>query len=435
MRIIFSIIALFSLCGLVAQPYEPSRGRELPRERTIVYPTAGEASAADGGDNRYFTRISEWTRRGDTLSVSFTVPFAWANRQKIFHIDAASSGFEVRLNGRSVGYDADGNVPSEFNISRYTREGRNTLQIVLSNPSATAPLESWKRSYEPAVGQAWIASQPTMRIRDVLVRTWRSEEDDSQAVAEIGIVIKLDALNRRTSRFHYELLAPSGESAVKGFKDMTLDMHREDTLRFLARIPANLLWSAELPTRYTLRLATQHEGRYVEYQELPVGFRFVAAEQGRLSVNGQPVALRVAEVDPQQVTDNDVARLREQGYNTLRFKPGPIAAGLLDRCDVEGVYVIVQAPIDTSSSGDSRRKGGNPSNDPAWCGAYVERAGDIYHVSKRHPSVIAFSLARNSANGIGLYESYLALKRQNDLRPVIYTEAAGEWNSDALEMR
>ena len=76
-----------------------------------------------------------------------------------------------------------------------------------------------------------------------------------------------------------------------------------------------------------------------------------------------------------------------------------------------GMYVIPQAPIDTRSSGESRRIGGNPSNDPAWQNAYVERTEDSYHTSKRHPSVIAFSLATKSANGINLYESYLNMKK------------------------
>lgn len=99
------------------------------------------------------------------------------------------------------------------------------------------------------------------------------------------------------------------------------------------------------------------------------------------------------------------------------------------------MYVIVQAPIDTRSSGESRRIGGNPSNDPEWLGAYVERTADSYHASKRHPSVIAFSLATQSANGINLYESYLDMKKSGDPRPFIYPDAAGEWNSDKLEMQ
>ena len=101
---------------------------------------------------------------------------------------------------------------------------------------------------------------------------------------------------------------------------------------------------------------------------------------------------------------------------------------------MQGLYVIAQAPVDTRNSGPSRRKGGNPSNVPAWQGAFIERAEDSYHTSKRHPSVIAFSLAEESANGINLYESYLNMKRFGDERPFIYPDAGGEWNSDPLTL-
>lgn len=113
-----------------------------------------------------------------------------------------------------------------------------------------------------------------------------------------------------------------------------------------------MLWSADLPTQYTLRLKTQHEGRYVEYLELLPGFRSVEMHDGRMSVNGQPVTLRVREV-PASITENEIAALREQGYNTLKLLPGPVPESLLDFCDMQGLYVIAQAPIDTRRSGDS----------------------------------------------------------------------------------
>ncbi|WP_418982956.1 glycoside hydrolase family 2 TIM barrel-domain containing protein [Alistipes sp.] len=432
MRSIFSIIALFSLLGLRAQPYQPSRNRELPRGEVLAYPTQQAATARDGGDNRYFTRLSEWTRRGNVFTAPFTVPFAWANRQVLFRLGSASADYAVRVNGREVAYNSDGNLPAEFNLTQFVREGRNTLEIVVSSPSPVAPLESWKSSPAPAIGQAWVMSQPTLRIRDVLVRTWRGG-DAEDATAEIGIVVKSSALNPRTSRIYYELLNPAGEQTASGFKDITLDMRREDTLRFLARIPLHQLWSAELPTRYTLRLKTRHEGRYAEYLELPVGFRTIEMNEGRMAVNGQPVALRVREVSP-QIGEEEIAVLREQGYNTLKLLPGAVRPGLYDFCDMQGLYVIAQAPVDTCNSGPSRRKGGNPSNDPTWQGAFIERAEDSYHTSKRHPSVIAFSLAEESANGINLYESYLNMKRFGDERPFIYPDAGGEWNSDPLTL-
>ena len=389
MRSILSIIALFSCCTLAAQEYIPTYGRELPRGEVIAYPTAQEAAAASAGDTRYFTRLADWTQKDNVFSTEFTVPFAWANRQVFFHLGWASADYGVRVNG--------------------------------------------KNDASPAIGAAWVMSQPTLRVRDVLTKSWRSSEENDKVMAEIALVVKTESLNPRTSRIHYELLTPAGSNAAIGYKDVTLDMRREDTVRFLARIPDSMLWNPGRPTQYTLRVKTQHEGRYMEYIELPLGFRTVELRNGQLAVNGNPVALRTREVPPQFPAE-EIAKLREQGFNTLRLLPGPVSPALYAVCDTMGMYVIPQAPIDTRSSGESRRIGGNPSNDPAWQNAYVERTEDSYHTSKRHPSVIAFSLATKSANGINLYESYLNMKKFSETRPFIYPDAAGEWNSDGLKL-
>ncbi|MEG1864108.1 MAG: glycoside hydrolase family 2 TIM barrel-domain containing protein [Alistipes sp.] len=443
MRTIFSILTLFSLCGAAAQEYTPSYGREASRGALIAYPTEQEAMAADSTNNRYLSRLTAWTSTANTFTTAFTVPFAWANRQVLLHLDSASADYEVRINGKAVAYNANGNTPTDFNITRAAKEGRNTLEIVLSTPSRVAPLESWKEAPTPSIGGAWLLSQPTLRVRDVLTKTWYGEgedkdkhdgSDDGSAMAEVALVIQSNALNPRTSRIHYELLTPSGETAAAGHKDMTLDMRREDTLRFMARIPSNLLWSSELPTLYTLRVRTQHEGRYVEYLELHPGFRVVSLHDGQLSVNRQPVTLRVRKV-PAQISDNQIAALREQGYNALQLQTGTIRPTFYDFCDLQGLYVIAPPLIDTRRSGTSRRIGGNPSNNPAWLAAYLERTADSYNTTKFHPSVIAFTLAEKSANGINLYESYLKMKQFGDSRPFIYLDAGGEWNSDRLKLQ
>ena len=430
MRTILSTLALFSLCGLCAQEYVPTYGRELPRGELLVYPSAEAAEAADGGNNRYFTRLTEWSlEENNRFTTNFTVPFAWANRQVLLHVGRSTGDYEVLVNDRPAAYVADGNSPAEFNITKLTHEGRNKVEIRVVQPSPTAPLESWKENPEPMLGGIWLLSQPTMRIRDVVTKTRVGE--NGFATAEVAIAVKSEALNPRTSRIHYQLIAPSGENAAAGFKDLTLEMRGEDTVRFLARIPANELWTPELPTQYILRLKTQHEGRYVEFAELRMGFREVAVNEGRLLLNGQPITLRVREV-PGSLDENAIANLREAGYNTFRLLPGPVSEEFLEYCDEQGVCVIAQAPIDTSRSGDSRRKEGNPSNDPAWKEAYIERALNSYHTTKRHPSVVAFSLATRSSNGINLYESYLKMKQLGEQRPFIYPEAGGEWNSDQL---
>ena len=188
MRSILSIIALFSCCTLAAQEYIPTYGRELPRGEVIAYPTAQEAAAAFAGDTRYFTRLADWTQKGNVFSTEFTVPFAWANRQVFFHLGWASADYEVRVNGKAVAYDSDCSAPAEFNLTRHAQEGRNTLEIVVSAPSQVARLESWKSDPAPAIGPAWVMSQPTLRVRDVLTKSWRSSEENDKVMAEIALV-------------------------------------------------------------------------------------------------------------------------------------------------------------------------------------------------------------------------------------------------------
>ncbi len=428
--LIFSCVMAYAPT-LRAQPAR-SAGRERPRGELRIYPTQEEATAAATTDNRYLRNLTEWSHEGETFSIPFTVPFSWINRQVYFHLDAASAAYEVRVNGRQAATNSDPCLPAEFNITRWTHEGRNTIEIRLKKASETAPVESWRTETEPQIGRAWVMTQPTLHIRDVAARTKLNET--GAALAEIGLVIKSGALNPRTSQIHYELLNPAGGRIAGGKQSITLDMRREDTLRFLATLPDTLLWSPTHPVLCTLQLKTQHEGRYVEYIELPMGFREIDVDrEGRMHLNGAETTLRACETSPAIGTD-EIAALREKGCNVLKLKAGAVRPELYDDCDRMGMLVIAQAPIDTSKSGPSRRKGENPSNDPQWRPCFIERIEDSYHTSKRHPSVIAFSLAERSANGICLYDSYLAAKQFDDPRPFIYRDGGNEWNNDPLQI-
>jgi beta-galactosidase len=67
-----------------------------------------------------------------------------------------------------------------------------------------------------------------------------------------------------------------------------------------------------------------------------------------------------------------------------------------------------------------------------WRKEYVERAVALVETTDRHASVVAYYLAEDSANGICLYEAYLAMKRVSGSRSVFYLDGGNEWNSDYL---
>ena len=269
MRSILSIIALFSCCTLAAQEYIPTYGRELPRGEVIAYPTAQEAAAASAGDTRYFTRLADWTQKDNVFSTEFTVPFAWANRQVFFHLGWASADYEVRVNGKTVAYDSDCSAPAEFNLTRHAQEGRNTLEIVVSAPSQVARLESWKSDPAPAIGPAWVMSQPTLRVRDVLTKSWRSSEENDKVMGlELGaddyitkpfsmreLLARVKANIRRREMTGNAPAAPVGSNrleagrisvdqdlmvAYKDGKALDLTQREYELLRFLAARPGKV---------------------------------------------------------------------------------------------------------------------------------------------------------------------------------------------------
>ncbi len=213
-------------------------------------------------------------------------------------------------------------------------------------------------------------------------------------------------------------------------------MRREDTVTFFANIPRVVPWSHEDPRLYTLFIKTQNEGRFREYISFKVGFRSLdLQDDGTLTLNGVPLDLSMREFSPAgdaALVRRAIEELRAGGVNALMLRGAPPSREFFALCDSMGIYVACRADIDTHLSGDSRLVGGNPSNDPVWKEAYLDRTTAMYHTSKNHPSVSMFSLAERSANGINLYESYLALKKLEPHRPVLYADGEGEWNTDRL---
>ena len=441
MKRFLSIIALvFAVGALSAQEYDSpeyvSLGRELPRSKTLPYPTAEEAQALGSGAvaSKYLRPVTGWTRTEEPDATVFTskyvIPFVWLSRQAILYVDEASGAYEVIINGQKVGYAANAFTPAEFNITKASKEDVNTISIRILKDHWSRRIEDFVETREPRVGETYVISQPTIRVRDVVHNT-DVDLKSEYANVEVGLIVKTESLNPKTARIHYELIAPDTTVVTQGYKDVTLGMRGEDTVKFMARIPYVLTWCADMPVRYRLNIKTQIEGRYAEYQSRMIGFRDIDInEDGDFMINGIKTELFYRDFDPLKVTEKDIIAARVLKYNALRFKMGAVPQNVYRMCDSLGMYVIAQIPINTSKSGLSRRIGGNPSNDPKWKAAYLDRAETAYRTTCGQASVIGYVMAEESSNGINLYETYLRLKALERKRPILYIEAAGEWNSD-----
>lgn len=409
-----------------------SDGRDALRGRLIPYPTAVEAAAASMCRQRYMQPLEEWRSTtsddGSTImATEFTKPFSWIERQVFLRVESVGVPYEVIVNGRTAGYAQNGFAASEYNITKLSRDDKNSVEIRLLDSSPLSAIESFESADDMPL-RAYVISQPRVRVRDVFYRTHMGVGD--RANIDVGVIMHNQTLNTKRSRIYYELYSPDSVRVANGYKDVELGMYGIDTVRFAANIPDSTLWSAQHPALYRLELRNRIEGRDAEFYSLPVGFRSQEYSDGEFLINGHREAMRWTDVDA-SVSRERVAKLHTEGFNALRFAAGYVSEELLSLCDSLGIYVDLTAAVDSSAAGESRRVGGNPSNDPAWRNTYIDRGRMLIETTKRHPCVVIYRPAARSANGICLYDSYLTMKSLSDARPVFYTDGGGEWNDDS----
>ncbi|MFI3302419.1 MAG: glycoside hydrolase family 2 TIM barrel-domain containing protein [Rikenellaceae bacterium] len=437
MRFILYIVALLGSTQLFAQAFSDSTfmdvGVQQPRSEVIVYDRAYVSEGQKVSSSRYVTHIDDWSHAFDNQRVfnsKFSRPFLWIGRRVFLRVRSASAPYTLSVNGVEVGRVMNCTSMAEFDISKATKEGRNTVTIILDKSSEVEHVEGWAKGSKPELGDVYVVSQPTQMIRDIAVSTTILSEE---LQAEFKVVVKCHALGERTSTIYYNLYDEDGKLVSFANKNITLNMRGEDTISFFAKIPKSNGWSSESPKLYTLKLKTLYEGRYLELHNYKVGIRSVEvdAQSAEMKINGERVTLTAKKVGA-EFGAADIDALKAQGYNTIRVEAGCVNKELYDAADQKGLYIISPMPINSSKGEAEITKGGNPSNNPRWWGAYMQRVESGYHTVQMHPSVVGFSLADSSLNGYNLYEGYLRLKSKGDSRPVIYFEGGGEWNSDKL---
>ncbi len=80
---------------------------------------------------------------------TFTIPESWIGQEIILHFGGVSSAMNVWVNEQKVGYSEDSKTPPEFDITKYLKEGENSLALEIFRWSDASYLEDqdfWRLS-------------------------------------------------------------------------------------------------------------------------------------------------------------------------------------------------------------------------------------------------------------------------------------------------
>ena len=183
-------------------------------------------------------------------------------------------------------------------------------------------------------------------------------------------------------------------------------------------------WTAESPRLYAATVSSTGETISVR-----LGFRDVVVDGDRLLVNGDRLVFRGMnrhETHPVRgrVFDEDFARedliaMKRAGVNAVRTSHYPPHPRVLDLFDELGFWVVLECDLETHGFVFADWAG-NPSDDPAWADAYLDRIERTVERDKGHASVVVWSLGNEAWTGRNLAAMADWVHRRDPSRPVHY---------------
>lgn len=192
-------------------------------------------------------------------------------------------------------------------------------------------------------------------------------------------------------------------------------------------------WSAQNPALYEARVSVQGmEGLGAGERCLRIGFRRVCIEDGVLTANGEPLTLngvnrhevRAAEgrVFDEDWAREDLALMKSMGINAIRTSHYPPHPRLLDLADDIGLWVMLEGDIETHGFEGVGEWIDNPSDDPRWAAAYLDRTVRAFERDKNHPSIMIWSLGNESGTGANLAACARWIHERTSSRAIVHYE-------------
>lgn len=361
----------------------------------------------------------------------FDVPAVWLDRELtrevVLRFEGVESRYRVWLNGVEIGVGTGSRLAQEFDVTTAVRPGRNLLAVRVHQWSASTYVEDQDQWWLPGIfREVTLQARPVGGIEDVWLR---SGYDHLEGTGTITPEVRADAaawplrLSVPELGVDVEWASPEDVGSVEvGVVDP---------------------WTAETPRLYDARIISVGGAETVAVR---VGFRSVRIEGDRLLVNGRRVVLHGMnrhETNPDlgRVFDEDFVRrdlelMKRHNVNAIRTAHYPPHPRVLDLCDELGFWVMLENDLETHAfhhGGDQWHSGvdewlDNPSEDPAWREAYLDRIERAFERDKNHPSIIMWSLGNESGTGANLAAMADWVHARDPERPVHYEgDHAGDY--------
>ena len=354
---------------------------------------------------------------------TFELPDGWEDDLIALRFDGVESQASVWVNGVWVGMARGSRLAHECDITDRVRLGENTITVRVHQFSPGSYLEDQDQWWLPGI------------FRSVSLRRLApgSIEDlwiDTDYEAGVGYAtVEARVLGAREASL-------VGRLAIDGLGTYLLALEKGDDGRYRSdRLQVGDVrpWNPEDPALYEAHVSINGGDGLVDGdRRLRIGFRRVSIKDGILTANGKPLRLNgvnrhEVRADEGRVFDEgwaraDLALMKSMGINAIRTSHYPPHPRLLDLADEIGLWVMLEGDIETHGFEGAGEWIDNPSDDPRWADAYLDRTMRAFERDKNHPSIMSWSLGNESGTGANLAACARWIHERTGGRAVVHYE-------------
>ena len=339
---------------------------------------------------------------------TFILPPSWNGDQVFIRFEKVASASFVWVNGQQVGYNEGAQEPSEYNITKYVKTGKNTLSVLVLKYSDGYYLEG--QDYWRLAGifdDVTLYSTPDSRIWDYQVIT---DFDSSFTDSDLDLNVELRAYDTAKSGFSLSaVISGDGRDVADMSQDgISIPAGGSRTVSFHSKVASPEKWTAETPSLYTLTMTLKDAGgRTVDVMSKKMGFKKTEIRDGVFYLNG--VAIKVnAQCSHMQhpvlghamdeaTVRKDMEILKQFGFNAVRTSHYPPVNEYLDLADEYGLYII-------DETGDEAHATEWVSFLPEYLPMYKERVRQMVLRDRNHACVLFWSAGNESGEGPNIGE-------------------------------
>jgi len=376
-----------------------------------------------------------------TYKRTFKVDKSWTEKEVFLHFAGVSGAMYVYINEDFIGYNEGSKTPAEYNISKFLKQGVNTISVQVLRWSDASYLEDqdfWRLSGMER--DVYLYTTNKLRIHDVSIKSTLIN-DYKNGNLEVDVVIKNSSKGPQELPLNLKLLK-EGKIVYQKNKEAKLNSDKL-SIKFKEILKSIKPWTAESPNLYTLLI--EFNGEFLKFQ---IGFRSVEIKNSQLLINGKPVTLKGVNLHDhdeykghtvsEKLTIKDMLLMKQNNINAIRCSHYPKNPFFYRLADKFGFYVIDEANIETHGLGttnqgldnDSIRKSKHPAYLKEWKAMHLDRTIRMFERDKNFTSIIIWSLGNEAGNGENFFTTYNWLKENDDTRPVQYEGATSYENTD-----